>query len=538
MKNNATQVTAALTLAALAFTGCGGGGGGSSSSAKVGNGSGSASGGTKAGNGGSIVGGGSNSGGIGSVPTTGSGSTGSGTTNSGGTVPGGSGTGTHTGGTAGGSSAQALLQMLLQLLGGSGGSGSGSAQAIIQQLLQMVSGGGAGGSGAQALLQQLLQMVMGGAGGANGNTAQSIISMLMQMLGGTSSGGTPSGSGAGTGTGTSTGSGGTSTGSGGSTQGVPTVSYPYAQDFSGQLTGVYAQGAYTAQNLGWGLAQATTQQGQTVNLAAMGGQNGYPSDCSTGNNAQNPEVVMFGAFDFSQVSPNDQPVAAFQVYYNTQGTDGGVFFVYDLTTQQMDTPDPVAGTYDVPLQGGSGGVLAGTNQQVMAFDLSTYAGSSDPYLIGILFESSGQTGQATPGYLAFTDVAVGPAAQVLGGSPASTGTGSGGTGTSSGGTSTTPPATQPQVSFANDIEGGIFQANSCVNCHGGTNGLYLDTYAGVMAGGRHGAGVVPNNPGSSYIFEQISSPSMPGFSSASYHQVADSQKQALQDWINAGAPNN
>jgi hypothetical protein len=310
---------------------------------------------------------------------------------------------------------------------------------------------------------------------------------------------------------------------------------------------VLAAGAYTSQGQGWGLAQATTQQGQTINVAAIGGQNGYPSDCSTGANAQNPEVLLFGAFDFSQVSPADQPVAAFEAAYNTQGTDGGIFIVYDLATQQLDTPNPVAGTYDYALQSGTGGVLAGQNQQVMGFDLSSYAGSTDPYLVGIYYESNGQTGQASPGYFLVAVVEVGPSAQVLaGGSSSSSGTGTttgggastGGSSTSGGGTSSGSGGSTSSVSFANDIEGGIFQASSCTACHGGTSGLYLDTYQGVLQGGRHGPGITPNDPNNSYIFQQISSPSMPGFSSAGQHQVSDAQKQALLDWINAGAPNN
>ena len=54
---------------------------------------------------------------------------------------------------------------------------------------------------------------------------------------------------------------------------------------------------------------------------------------------------------------------------------------YNLTTKQLDTPDPYVGTYDVPLSSPTGGVLAGYNQQSMGFDMSSYAGSTDP-LIG------------------------------------------------------------------------------------------------------------------------------------------------------------
>jgi hypothetical protein len=110
---------------------------------------------------------------------------------------------------------------------------------------------------------------------------------------------------------------------------------------------------------------------------------------------------------------------------------------------------------------------------------------------------------------------------------------------------TTQQAAAPAPSFRTDIEAGIFQnpsANNartaCVDCHGGTQNLYLDTYANVLRGGRSGPGVTPNNLSRSMVYQELTSPSAAGASRLSQHRVSDAVKQTLQAWIMAGAPNN
>jgi hypothetical protein len=165
------------------------------------------------------------------------------------------------------------------------------------------------------------------------------------------------------------------------------------------------QGAYTQNNQGWYLAQATNGSGQTINLAAIGDStNGYPGDCSNGNNANNPEVIFFGAFNFSNAG--SQHTATFNAYYDSQGTDGAIFFVYDVTTGATDFPNPIAGQYDYPLASGTGGVLAGNNSQTMTFDLSSYSGKTDPYMVGLMFQSNDGSSALVPGYFAFGPVEV------------------------------------------------------------------------------------------------------------------------------------
>jgi hypothetical protein len=272
---------------------------------------------------------------------------------------------------------------------------------ILNMLMSMFSGGSTtNSSGASSLLNMLLSML--GGGGSSSSTsgsASSLINQLLAMLSGGSS--SSSGSGSYTGGGTTTGT----TQSNGNPQGIPVVSLPYSQDFSSQtLNGVYSQGHYTNLNQGWGLLTGSTSSGSTVDLAGLGGGAGYPSDCSTGNNSQDPEILIIGAFDFS--SYNGSPTISYEAAYNTQNTDGGIFIVYDLNTGNMDTPDPIAGNYEVGLSGGTGGANVGQGDQTMQFDLSSYVGSADQYMLGIYFQSQGNAGGTTSGYWACTNVVV------------------------------------------------------------------------------------------------------------------------------------
>lgn len=97
---------------------------------------------------------------------------------------------------------------------------------------------------------------------------------------------------------------------------------------------------------------------------------------------------------------------------------------------------------------------------------------------------------------------------------------------------TVPPPTTAPVSFKADVQP-IFQAR-CVNCHGGTAGLSLNSYRNVMHGGVHGPVIVPGNPAGSSLIQRVSNGAMP----ASGPRLTTAQIQTLVNWVAAGAPNN
>lgn len=94
------------------------------------------------------------------------------------------------------------------------------------------------------------------------------------------------------------------------------------------------------------------------------------------------------------------------------------------------------------------------------------------------------------------------------------------------------PTPSSPVSFKNNVQP-IFAAR-CVACHGGTNGLYLDTYENVMKGGNNGAVVVPGDVYNSRLAYYVYSGYMPFRSTP----LTPAEIQTILDWIAAGAANN
>lgn len=88
------------------------------------------------------------------------------------------------------------------------------------------------------------------------------------------------------------------------------------------------------------------------------------------------------------------------------------------------------------------------------------------------------------------------------------------------------------VSFKNDVQP-IF-ATRCVVCHGGTNGLSLDTYDNVMKGGVNGAVIVPGDVYNSRLAYYVYSGYMPFRNTP----LTSTEIQTILDWIALGAPNN
>lgn len=94
------------------------------------------------------------------------------------------------------------------------------------------------------------------------------------------------------------------------------------------------------------------------------------------------------------------------------------------------------------------------------------------------------------------------------------------------------PTPSVPVSFKDDVQP-IFAAR-CVACHGGTNGLYLDTYQNILKGGRNGAVVIPGDVYNSRLAYYIYSGYMPYGGPA----LDRAQIQIILNWIASGAPNN
>ena len=78
-----------------------------------------------------------------------------------------------------------------------------------------------------------------------------------------------------------------------------------------------------------------------------------------------------------------------------------------------------------------------------------------------------------------------------------------------------------------DLIGPILSAR-CVACHGGTAGLYLDTYEGAMAGGNLGPAIVSGDADASLII-QLQREGHP-------NSLPPEELDWIIQWINAGAP--
>ena len=92
-----------------------------------------------------------------------------------------------------------------------------------------------------------------------------------------------------------------------------------------------------------------------------------------------------------------------------------------------------------------------------------------------------------------------------------------------------------EVSFAADVLP-IFK-QSCTRCHGSSRQsgeLRLDSYAALMAGGKDGAAVIPNDAAGSLLVELISNGKMPRNAAP----LPADKITLISDWINAGALDN
>ena len=82
----------------------------------------------------------------------------------------------------------------------------------------------------------------------------------------------------------------------------------------------------------------------------------------------------------------------------------------------------------------------------------------------------------------------------------------------------------------------IFNSN-CTNCHQYGSGSYgshqldLTSYSGLMSGAASGEVIIPGNSGSSILFQEISSGSMPPSSS----DLSADEIALVEQWIDEGA---
>ena len=99
-----------------------------------------------------------------------------------------------------------------------------------------------------------------------------------------------------------------------------------------------------------------------------------------------------------------------------------------------------------------------------------------------------------------------------------------------------PSTALAQVDYPSQIQP-IFNA-SCVSCHGGTSGVYLDSHAATMAstGSRYGTKiVVPGNAAASPLYDKLLPDPEKGSRMPQGGRLTDAQIALIRDWINQGA---
>jgi mono/diheme cytochrome c family protein len=100
---------------------------------------------------------------------------------------------------------------------------------------------------------------------------------------------------------------------------------------------------------------------------------------------------------------------------------------------------------------------------------------------------------------------------------------------------TATPGGSATVSYNRDVQP-IFNQN-CISCHGGSLGLWLDSYEHVMAGSERGPVVVPGDPDASELYRRVTGVSQPAMP-LGLPPLPEKDIETLRQWIAEGAPKN
>jgi len=95
-----------------------------------------------------------------------------------------------------------------------------------------------------------------------------------------------------------------------------------------------------------------------------------------------------------------------------------------------------------------------------------------------------------------------------------------------------------QVSFSQDVHPLLVQ-HGCTGCHGGTNGLTVETVADLLRGGNHGPAIVPGDGAGSILVKKISpNPPFGARMPQGGPFMPDASIATIRTWIDQGALNN
>lgn len=100
---------------------------------------------------------------------------------------------------------------------------------------------------------------------------------------------------------------------------------------------------------------------------------------------------------------------------------------------------------------------------------------------------------------------------------------------------TATPGGQATVSYRLDIQP-IFN-QQCVTCHGGSAGLWLDSYERALLGSSNGPIIVSGNPESSSLYLRITGSHQP-LMPLGGESLRPNEINSIRTWIAEGAPNN
>ena len=100
---------------------------------------------------------------------------------------------------------------------------------------------------------------------------------------------------------------------------------------------------------------------------------------------------------------------------------------------------------------------------------------------------------------------------------------------------TATPGGDATISYQRDVQP-IFD-RTCIACHGGSAGLWLDGYEHVLAGSSRGIVVVPGSPEASELYRRITGQSQPAMP-LGQAPLSSGDIEIIQTWIAEGAPFN